>query len=205
MAKSKRRGRITAALILLAVCIAGYFAYKEFSPYNLLLNFDVVKEGVLLRSAQPRIGDIKRIHEEYRLGTIFSVYGTEDDDVREYAKDQGIKTLVISIPPGGVPGKEQVELWFDLMQGKKIKRKKYEDIIKDWPDEELKKIRFPFPILVHCRAGSDRAGLMVALYRMKFDNWTAEQARQEMLDHGHHPLFNPAPFDFIDKYPELTD
>jgi hypothetical protein len=47
------------------------------------------------------------------------------------------------------------------------------------------------PVYVHCRHGSDRTGLLVALYRVYYQQCTPEQAHREMLADGHSqlPLF----------------
>lgn len=39
-------------------------------------------------------------------------------------------------------------------------------------------------IFVHCHAGVDRTGLMIAVYRMTEQGWTPEQASNEMKDFG---------------------
>jgi len=46
----------------------------------------------------------------------------------------------------------------------------------------------PGPILVHCWHGSDRTGMVVALYRMAVGGWTREQTIAEFMmpKHGHH-------------------
>lgn len=41
------------------------------------------------------------------------------------------------------------------------------------------------PVLIHCYTGSDRAGLLAAIYRVVFCGWTKEQARQEMVYGGY--------------------
>jgi protein-tyrosine phosphatase len=199
----KKKGRWIAWISgLLMVCGLGILGYQRWGDYNLFLNLDVVEHGLLLRSGQPDIGDIKRIHEEYKLGTIFCVSGREDKYVQRYAEAQGIKVLSISIPPGGVPTEEEVELWFDLMEGKTIKLKNYSDMLTEWPDDDTRRIKFPFPVLVHCKAGSDRAGVLVALYRIHFQGWSTHEAKREMLKHFHIPLFNPNPYKFLDQYQE---
>lgn len=44
-------------------------------------------------------------------------------------------------------------------------------LLRDNPDER---------ILVHCRRGAERTGVMVAAYRISEDGWTPEQALEEM-------------------------
>ena len=48
-------------------------------------------------------------------------------------------------------------------------------LIRDNPDKK---------IFVHCRLGDDRAGMMIATYRMAEQHWTAEEAMQEMKADG---------------------
>lgn len=40
------------------------------------------------------------------------------------------------------------------------------------------------PVLVHCRHGSDRTGIMTALYRVAVQGWSKENAIREMEDGG---------------------
>jgi protein tyrosine/serine phosphatase len=45
----------------------------------------------------------------------------------------------------------------------------------------LKEIKdAPKPVLVHCKHGSDRAGAVVAAYRIAFNGWSKEQALEEL-------------------------
>jgi protein tyrosine/serine phosphatase len=48
------------------------------------------------------------------------------------------------------------------------------------------------PVLVHCDYGSERAGLMVAMYRVVVEGWDRERAIEEMTaeDRGFLPVFS---------------
>ncbi len=48
-------------------------------------------------------------------------------------------------------------------------------LIRENPDKK---------IFVHCRLGDDRAGMMIAAYRMAEQGWTAEEAMKEMKADG---------------------
>lgn len=45
------------------------------------------------------------------------------------------------------------------------------------------------PVYVHCQAGSDRTGVVVAVYRMEVEGWTRSQAVEEMQAYGFHDLW----------------
>jgi len=42
------------------------------------------------------------------------------------------------------------------------------------------------PVYLHCKHGSDRAGLLVAIYRMAREGWSADEAYREMKECGFH-------------------
>jgi protein tyrosine/serine phosphatase len=41
------------------------------------------------------------------------------------------------------------------------------------------------PVLVHCAQGSDRTGMMVAIYRIVVQGWSKDDALKEMIDGGY--------------------
>ena len=47
------------------------------------------------------------------------------------------------------------------------------------------------PVLMYCQHGSNRTGMMVAIYRVAVDGWTKAQAADEMVDRGFgfHPFW----------------
>lgn len=70
---------------------------------------------------------------------------------------------------------------------------RYEHItMTPWHPEEKEVVRFlkivtnpqMTPVFVHCEYGSDRTGMMVALYRIAFQDWTKEEAIREMTEGG---------------------
>lgn len=48
------------------------------------------------------------------------------------------------------------------------------------------------PVYIHCEHGKDRTGLLVALYRVKYEHWRLEQAHREMAAHGHQGTLDEA-------------
>lgn len=49
----------------------------------------------------------------------------------------------------------------------------------------------PKPVLVHCRHGADRTGLVVALYRMVYQDWSKARVKDELVNggFGYHAIF----------------
>jgi protein tyrosine/serine phosphatase len=44
------------------------------------------------------------------------------------------------------------------------------------------------PLFVHCAKGVDRTGMIVALYRITYEGWSARDAYAEMVEKGHNLL-----------------
>jgi protein tyrosine/serine phosphatase len=43
------------------------------------------------------------------------------------------------------------------------------------------------PVYIHCHHGEDRTGLIIALYRIRYQRWTPQQAYFEMISDGFDP------------------
>jgi hypothetical protein len=57
-----------------------------------------------------------------------------------------------------------------------------------------------YPVLIHCRAGLHRTGVMVAVYRMEYDGWTPGEAMGELRSHGFGEFVATAANDYISQY-----
>lgn len=130
-------------------------------------NFYKVSE-TLFRSAQPTETGMKNI-ESFGIGTVISLRSKQKDT--ELAKNTELNLIHVSM-----------RAW----------NPKYEDAVKvmyllnpNNPDINRK------PILIHCYHGADRTGMMVALYRMVYQNWEREKALNEMLNggYGYHSMW----------------
>lgn len=55
------------------------------------------------------------------------------------------------------------------------------------------------PVFIHCEHGADRTGLLVALYRVKYEGMDVEAARNEWIRSGHNKLHRIFTGD-LDKY-----
>jgi protein tyrosine/serine phosphatase len=80
--------------------------------------------------------------------------------------------------------------------------------MKAWRPEEKELVRFlkiftdqnRTPVFVHCQHGADRTGTMCAIYRIAVQDWSKEEAIEEMTkgDFGFHKIWGNLP-DYIRK------
>src|SRR5437773_12261447 len=57
-----------------------------------------------------------------------------------------------------------------------------------------------YPVLIHCKAGLHRTGVMAAIYRMEYDGWSREDALRELRSHGFGHWTANASNDYILQY-----
>lgn len=69
-------------------------------------------------------------------------------------------------------------------------------------DEFLKLMDDPdtYPILLHCKAGLHRTGVMAALYRQEYEGWSRAEALRELKNHGFGEFGSSAANPYIDQY-----
>lgn len=57
-----------------------------------------------------------------------------------------------------------------------------------------------YPVLIHCKAGLHRTGIMVAVYRMEYCHWTAREALGELKANGFGDFAATAANEYITQY-----
>jgi protein tyrosine phosphatase (PTP) superfamily phosphohydrolase (DUF442 family) len=56
------------------------------------------------------------------------------------------------------------------------------------------------PVLIHCRAGLHRTGVLCAVYRMEYQGWTQLAAMNEMKEQGFGQFFCTTANDYVTQY-----
>lgn len=121
----------------------------------------------LYRSEQPNTAAFIEL-KGLGIKSVLNLRTTEADD--EFIGNTGIKPFLSPMDAGKFSDKEIIATL---------------NIIKDAPK----------PILVHCRHGSDRTGVVVAMYRITFQGWTKDEALNELLNggYGFHKTYDNIP------------
>jgi protein tyrosine/serine phosphatase len=145
----------SAASMTAADDSAGEATYPE------LPNFHRVDEH-LYRGAQPAEGGIARL-KSLGVRTIVNLRGETSLVTLEAREAQEAGLRYFSVPMRGLgrPTDEQLKRILGLI-----------DQSDNWP------------VFVHCKAGQDRTGLVVACQRIARAGWTAERAIHEAMDLG---------------------
>jgi protein tyrosine phosphatase len=133
----------------------------------------------MYRCGQLTVAGFKDAVDRYKLKAIVNLQDDyPDPDVyksfwdrsivkeQQVCKDLGVKYLFISPdlrPRPEVPAKRP---------------KAVEEFLKICDDPSN------YPMVIHCRAGLHRTGVLAAIYRMEYQGWTVDEAFREMKDGG---------------------
>jgi protein tyrosine/serine phosphatase len=132
-------------------------------------NFNVVEAGVLYRSAQPDRDDLIAAARQHGIKSVLNLRGRNTgspwyDEEIAASRELGLAHYDYPISAHRVVTRQQIAEILDILR------------------------QAPKPLLVHCASGSDRAGLVSALYRFALAGAKAEEADQELsLVYGHFP------------------
>lgn len=175
--KKRRSWRVPAiCVVLLAALIGGGVAvYRAVRAPA----FGVVVPGVLYRSSQLPPIALRRICRNNGIQTIINLRSpgdlTRDPKAvaeQQFAKEAGIQ--FINLPYN--------TLGPDATFERALK------VIQDASNQ---------PVLVHCAGGKERAGVIVAAYRITVQGWSAERALEEMKSYGFEAERQPRKVEFV--------
>src|SRR5262249_24291654 len=157
---TRRFGRwqvLLAAMVVLTLVIAA----QENRSYEELPNFHQVYEN-LYRGAQPQHGGVKKL-SELGIKTVINLRGASEEARNEQnqAEASGLRYFNNPVSRPGRPTEEPVAPALAIIDAK-----------ENWP------------VFVHCQRGSDRTGVIIAVYRILRDQWTEEQAIAEAKRFG---------------------
>lgn len=174
-------------LILGLVLFVAFAAYiYRTSVFRISKNFDVVDDGKLYRSAQLTTEELEEVVQKYHIKTVISLRGSPSrTDYYEPEADttERLKIKFVPIPMSDVyyPLESELKEVFSVFEN---------------PTD--------YPVLIHCRVGTDRTGMIAALYERVYMNKSVDEALEELtFAHWHVRYLRPAMSDFVRKFKDL--
>jgi protein tyrosine phosphatase (PTP) superfamily phosphohydrolase (DUF442 family) len=171
-------------LLLLAGVPAAYHRWS----YTHAKRLRVVTPGVLYRGGQMTAAGLDEAIARLKVRTVINVQNESPDPLldgvpeSEFCRVRGVKYVFIGP---------------DLVSRKLVPPCRPGAI-----DEFLAVMDDPanYPVLLHCRAGLHRTGVLMALYRMEYEGWSLEEAVRELRDNGFGRSQCTARNDYIHQY-----
>lgn len=128
-------------------------------------NFYQISADVF-RSEQPNVNSASQI-KEHQIDIVINLRNRDLDS--KQLKDQNLKLIHIPINTWSINREDLLQVMFEIQQAKAFEQK----------------------ILIHCYHGSDRTGASIAMYRIIFEDWSTQDALNEMKygGYGFHPIW----------------
>jgi len=177
------------AFILLVVALAiaasevreSYAASDEKLALPGVANFGRISAHVY-RGAQPTVEAYPSL-KAIGIDTVVRLSTGEEFIAGERERVESLGMQFVSLPwrAADVPTDAQVRAFLDLFRAQPA-----------------------HTIFVHCREGADRTGVMIALYRIAIDRFTAEQAVAEMKAFHYRYFFHPHLQDYVEAFPTFA-
>ncbi len=158
---------VTAALVFGAIMMWKYVIKDRI----IARQFGVVEEGRIYRSGQISSSLIRKTLVKYNIKAIIELAGDSTTSVNQAAEKQtvaelGIERNVFSLHGNGTG---DIETYASAIAAICEERKEKE------------------PVLVHCRAGAQRTGGVIAAYQLLIERKDIESVRNEMIHYGFDP------------------
>jgi protein tyrosine phosphatase (PTP) superfamily phosphohydrolase (DUF442 family) len=153
-----------AALVLVGAVAGGLVWHHKASPNHFL----TVTPGVLYRSGLLRSQNLEYVFDKYGIKTIVNLIDPGPRNARQLeeemriAAEHGVRFVDMPIEPETPPDEDQLERWLAL--------------IDDASNH---------PVLVHCKHGVVRTGMMVAVYEVEYLDRPNPEVLEDLPMFGH--------------------
>ncbi|HET6884522.1 MAG TPA: tyrosine-protein phosphatase [Pirellulales bacterium] len=164
--------RSCVALLAATLLAGGYWAFWHHHTKR----FQVVREGVFYRVAQPSEFGLRYLVNDVGIRTVLSV------QLYDFRLRRG---LVSFGPPDGCRESEYLE----QLGARSVQWPM--GVEKSWPwltpwqfEQFFQLLDDPnnWPVAAHCQGGRHRTGTLAALFRLEYDRWDADRTLKEMYD-----------------------
>jgi protein tyrosine phosphatase (PTP) superfamily phosphohydrolase (DUF442 family) len=167
MTKPVARRTLKSVAVVIGLATASVGGYGGALIYT--DNFHTVSTGILYRSAQMSQGEFEAAIRRHGIKSILNLRGAHpgepwyDGEIRA-SREAGIAHYDYPLSARRVVGEDKIAVLLEILRAA------------------------PKPLLIHCKSGADRAGLVAALFRFAIGGASPAQAdRQLSLVYGHFP------------------
>ncbi len=166
------RRRLLLLIVIIALVPGAHIA-------NILIhgNFQPITEGEAYRSGQINKGNLEQYLKEYRIKSVLNLRGENsgadwyEDEVAVCSR-LSVRHYDLAMDSTGKPAPDLVGKLLAIFR------------------------EAPRPILVHCKSGSDRSGLVAALWKVVVDGEPKSIAKKQLsIRYGHFPVGQTAVLD----------
>ncbi|MBC7456709.1 MAG: tyrosine-protein phosphatase [Bdellovibrionaceae bacterium] len=170
---------------LILFCLFAAYIYRT-SVFRISENFGTVEPGRVYRSAQLTEDELKEVVAKYQIKTIISLRGSPHQTLFYTAEEPtifklGVNYEYVGLSDSHFPNKEDIRRVMDIFQTKQ------------------------YPILIHCRVGADRTGMVSALYERLFMKKSLEESMDQLsFRFWHVRAFHPAMSAFVEEAKDLN-
>jgi len=155
----------------------------QFSPKR----FGVVESGEVYRSGQIAAHLIEGVLRDRRIGMVVDLTDDEPTDPREYSDQQAEKAAIDRL---GIERRQHV-----LIADGTGDIETYAAAVRS----VVEGVRRGRPVLVHCAAGTQRTGGVVALYRLFVQGQPPEEVLREMQYYKYNYEMSPSLLDYLNS------
>jgi len=183
-------------LIAGIVCLVGVLPIVHYrSVYAHSKRLRVVTPGRVYRSGQMTAEGFRDAVATYGIRAVINLQDDflDPDISKSYLNRDTVKESELCRELGV----RFVTIAPDLVGRKRLKDERPEAIdqflaLMDDPDT--------FPVLLHCKAGLHRTGILCAVYRMEYQGWSSDAAYDELKAHGFGDWVCTSANDYVEQY-----
>lgn len=182
-----------SAVVVLIVVVWPFIEYRnvyafnkrlrEVEPGRVYRGGEMTAEGIADTVARFKIRTVLNLQDDYPDPNIYqSFWDWRTVKESELCKQLGVRYVLIKpdlIARRSVPAERPgaVDEFLNLMDDKDV-----------------------YPVLIHCKAGLHRTGVLTAVYRMEYQNWTPDEAYSELRAHGFGDWVCTSDNDYVNQY-----
>ncbi len=182
MKSRQRTQRIALALLLLGVAV---WSWEEVLEDRLIpKNWGCVEPGLIYRSGQLSAALVERTLKKHNIEVVVTLNGEKPQDADCLAEREACRTLGIDLKrfPLGGDGTGDIHHYANAIAA------------------IVAAMKAQRPVLVHCAAGTQRTGGVLACYRLLVKGDPNDRVLQELSHYGWRPEKNPKLLPFVNGH-----